>query len=77
MRERERDAARLKRKKSAPEDGSEKGTTRIDLFPYVSGRRDESCKSAGLESLNKEPKGWKGLGTKVVRGKRLARPQTR
>lgn len=38
---------------------------------------DGGCRSAGLESLNKEPKGWKGLGAKVVRGKRLARPQTR
>jgi len=35
----------------APEDGrrSEKGATRVDLFPYVSERRDESCKSVGLE----------------------------
>lgn len=35
------------------------------------------CRSVGLESLNKVPKGCKGLGAKVVRGKRLARPQTR
>lgn len=40
-------------------------------------RRGGCCRSEGLESLNKEPKGCKGLGAKVVRGKRLARPQTR
>lgn len=65
--EREKYSARSKSQEidqHALKDGSrsEKGTTRVDLFPYVSGRRNESCKSAGLESLNKEPKGWKGLG---------------
>lgn len=40
-------------------------------------KRGGCCRLAGLESLNKEPKGCKGLGAKVVRGKRLARPQTR